>query len=377
LFVVGGGVVAALLLIRWAVLTPVREQAGGQVRATTSASDPERESFAVWMMEEGALDDPRETHERWSRLIEEAMLAAAQGPVDAAGFVERLVRVLDELRPADRLAVTANFFESGLDADLGLPFVVGADRRLVSWPTLRVALYEHMCRRDVEAARLLASSWVVEPAATSTAELALALRELSAGQEAHAWSPEVRAAATHLLRAPDRGEAANSGWAESLDLIPAGRAIEFLPELCGLAGRDRPRDVQQAAQAALESFMHTTPARVLETLNASPALLGDSSGQRAAVFARADVRVPEQRLALEAYFLRADVLAGERAQFVAQFPRLGPPGLPRLFTAIETQSAEDAAAQIEATRTQLDAWLADPVFAAWHDGLTVVRSRLN
>ena len=375
LFVVGAGVIGLLLLIRWAALTPVRPQAGGAAEASA-----ENDALS-WVIATGAeegypIQDLTPNSARWERLAGAARNAVDAGHEATRRFVMTFYGALDERTPGDRLAILGRFFASRADVDLRLPLVPGPNRTLQAWPTLRVALFEYLALRDAEAARVLAESWI-QSRPDHPAEWAVALRELIAGKEASTWLPAMRPRISALLTDEVWVAQHPPGWAEALDIVAAGKAVEFLPQLARLANRDQPRAVQYAAHDALQGLTGTAPALVLEALNLDTSLLANNSGLRAGIFARADVRVPEQLRALEVYLGRPDVMAGERAKFTAQFPHHLASAMPRLFTQMQVQSPEDMAAQDRATIEQIDRWLADDHFAVWRKSFEHVRSRLS
>ncbi len=382
LFVVGAGVIGALLLVRWATLTPVRTQAGGTAQASSEASEAEwaitRETLVTFdpgrvLAEGDAINAIDAT--LWTRLTDAARASVGKGPEETRRFVSALFTALDERTPGDRLAVLGRFFEMQVDVDLGLPFIPAAGGTLSSWPTLRVALFDYLSTRDMAATGVLADSWIrVRPG--NPAEWAVALRELAAGQSAVDWPPAIRECVYLLVENEAWAAAPPAGWVEALDVIAAGGAVEFLPKVSRLAQRDQARATQQAAHAVLEGLVCAAPRQVLEALNLDTSLFAQSSGLRAAICARADVRVPEQLRALEVYLRRADVLPGERAQFTAQFPHHRASAMPRLLTAMPAQTPEDIAAQDAATVEQIDRWLTDAHFDAWRAAFEKIRARL-
>jgi hypothetical protein len=304
--------------------------------------------------------------------------AAAQGGSDSGrAFVLRVCTALDRLPPEDRRAIVLAFFESGRDARLGRAFTVGPGGFLRDWPTLRLAMFDHLAQRDGPAASELAER-LLETRPEDPGEWTLALRELARGRVAAEWPATAAVRLRELISDPAWAAQGDPSWLEAFDLVVAGKSPAFLRDLSQVAGGTGAGTAAAmfAAFLAADRLVLTAPAGTLAELNRDLDLFAGQPNVRAGLFARADVRNPAERQELEFYFQRRDLPAVEREQFSDLFPLYDLAVSHNLLTPPASRSTADMLAHDRAAVAALDGWLMDPRFVGWHDALLNVRRRL-
>lgn len=314
----------------------------------------------------------------WRSWSAEGRTAAGQGRDTTRAFVLRLRNRLDRLPPADRTAVVLEFLESGEDVRFGSDFRFATGGVLQEWPTLRVALLDYLAQRDPEAARVLAGA-LLDHRPDEPGEWTLAFRELARGHEARGWPVTLRSRVRDFLQDPEWRAQSPRSWLEGFDAVVAGGMVTELPELSRLAAGSggASEGARFAAFLAADRLMLHRPVEILAALNRAPALFASEPNVRAGIFARADVRDREQRRQLEAYWLRHDVTAVERAAFTDQFPFYDLALSANLLTVTPTRPLADLRDQDRATLKELDRWRTDPRFAPWKESFAVIARRLR
>ncbi len=369
---VGLCVCGSLLLIRWVVLTPVRTESEGAAHAGEAGPAYE------WLFESeaAAAREGAPPEERWERLVAGATEYAARGADEARRFVVAVHDAL-EARPMEaRVRALHAFLASGLDADLGLGFVIGTDGFLSEAPSLRIHFFDLLARHDPAAAKVLAAR-LLEARPRRAGEWALAFRELARGRSPEAWPELLHARLADLVADPEWSAEAPPGWLEAFDVFAAARSTRHLAALSERASVAKTRAERFAAFRAADQLMLLEPEAVLAELNRDERLFAAASGARASLFARVDPRDDRQLRHLEAWFRRADVLAGERSQFASLFPRHVAGPSHNLLTAVAEPPPEELAARDRAALACVRRWRADPGLDSWRGIFEAIEPRLQ
>lgn len=314
----------------------------------------------------------------WRAWIAAATVAASAGTAEIRTFVYRLFQLLDQLAPTDRRALLQEFFASGLDARFGSAFALGPGGVLQAWPTLRVALLDYLSQRDATAARELARH-LLTSRPEEPAEWTLALRTLTVGQSPATWPPELATALHRFVADPAWRIEPTHAWLEGFDLIVASGRMDFLPDLAALAADPAAdRAAQFAAFLAADRLALQDPLPVLARLNQEAALFAEAPTVRAGLFARADVRVPDQRAVLEAYLRRRDVTAAERTAFGELFPLYDLAVSHNLVTSPRRRTTADMQQHDRAALALLASWSTEEDLAGpWRAAFTTIAQRLR
>jgi len=313
---------------------------------------------------------------RWEVIVERARAAAAAGPDRLRLFVWTLFTAFDALESGEQQTALRAFFETGRDVRFSEVFTVGRGGWLMDWPTLRVALLDYVAQRDRELARELAIK-ILQVRPEEPGEWSLALRELVRDQHAGDWSSLVRVRVREFIHDKEWSTRGSASWMEGFDVVVAGASPEMLKDLATLSADGTSRPARFVAFLTADRLVMAAPALCLNELNADPTLFSASTGVRAGLYARSDVRDPAQRAALERYFARDDVGPGERAQFAAAFPQLSAAPTHRLLTEPVVRPATEVRAAEFATLARLREWIDSGRFPAWAGTFAELHARLT
>jgi hypothetical protein len=313
---------------------------------------------------------------RWEVIVERARAAAAAGNDQLRDFVWTLFRAFDALELDEQENAMRAFFETGRDVRFGEVFTVGPDGWLRDWPTLRVALFDYVAQQRPGLAHELAIQFL-QARPEEPGEWSLALRELVRGRQTHEWSSLVRVRVQEFIHDREWSARAPASWMEGFDVLVAGGSPEPLGDLARISAEQTSRPARFVAFLTADRLVMAAPAPCLAALNQDPTLFAGSTGVRAGLFARSDVRDPAQRAELERYFARGDVGPGERAQFAAAFPQLSAAPTYRLLTEPVVRAATEVRAAELATVMRLREWIDAGRFPAWAGAFAEVHARLT
>jgi hypothetical protein len=247
-----------------------------------------------------------------------AIAAAASGLRDAgtaddrAAILAQLAATLDADPEKSSNAIRA-YLATGEDAATGLPFAVGSEGRLDSWPSLRAFLLEILPTLDPEAA--LALSRGIMDRMDSPDEYLIALRNLAWSDLDGDIAPEFGQRFERLLRETRWREQPGPAFLEAMDaalLLPPARGAELLMETC--AASATPPSLSRACFIALDRIAGRDPA-LLVNLDVSR-LIPD---QRASLLSRLDITDAAQRTRFTDY-LAALPEGAELDYFSSLFP---------------------------------------------------------
>jgi hypothetical protein len=282
---------------------------------------------------------------------------------------------LRSLPTDDALAEVTSFLRSGRDKDTGLPFEIGPDGMLTTWPTFRVFLLDLLEKLDPAAAAEIAREILSTP--TTADEWALALRTL--GRSAN--SPEndalLRAKTLELIRHPAWQADPSVGYLNAFDVLVHTRAVESTPLLSTLIQDKDRKDLAHASFLTLDRLVQLMPAELLEKLTADTELQASRPEMTAQQFARADLRVPAQRQIVESWLLDPARSATELNAFAGTYPNHNQFVSNNLLTSSTPHTGTDLAAHDREALEILTGWQDDPSFEPVAPYLATMVGRLK
>lgn len=304
--------------------------------------------------------------------IERVRAADAGELGEAVAGLRAAVRALPS---AEASVALREVLDAGGDAPLRQGFVVAPGGGLAEAPTLRVLLLDLL--GQVDPAGAAAYARVVLGGMGSADEWAVALRNVArvaTGPEGRAYLEERMAV---LLQHGPWWEEASAGYLEAFDVAVHVGGTNLLPALAA-AVRDAGRPAAaHAAFLALDRLVLRQPAVTLGVLLETPELLAGREATRAGYFARADAGDPAQRRLLEAYLLDPRTGAAELERFSGLYPHASVMISANLLTEPPVLDGATLAARDLAALRAIEAWEADPRFAARRALLGRMRARLE
>lgn len=302
-------------------------------------------------------------------------LQAQQSSAEALTLIASLRRELDAKSKPAAVRALRDYLERGLDAPTGAEFTVGPDGFLKSWPTLRVFLLDYLAQLDPAAAQDCAR--VILGRLDSPDEWAVSLRIIAQADSSASTRQWLADKMAQMLRHDPWVDRPATGFLEAFDVAVFLGGTNLVPDLSRLVRKPDNPAVAHAAFLALDRLVQAEPARMLDFLQADPTLLHGREKTRADFFARADAQDPRQREILERYLLNPELSAGELAQFAARFPSASFLVSDNLLTRVQTPDGAALARRDQAALETVNAWLADPRFAARQPQLRQIRQRLE
>jgi hypothetical protein len=299
--------------------------------------------------------------------------------------VDEVLQLLSDLRnavfssdPAMSVQAILEFLASGADAVTTLGFDVGPGGKLSEAPTMRVALLDWLGQLNISAADSYSRQWIDQP--RNSSEWAIHMRNA-------AWADPDQARVQDLV---DRlawsfnntpwPATTPPGYLEVFDLLPHAQSPALFERVAALSSDPNEGPLSWAAFLALDRTVLRDPDRFLNALASTPSLIAQSPGVRASLMARADVRSPRQREALETYLRRQDMSPAEADIFVGLYPNYNLVVGYRLFTPADAEgmSLAEYAERDRAAAEALGAWESDASLApAIRRTLPQLRSRLD
>jgi len=305
-------------------------------------------------------------------------LAALKGARDSAAArssLAELRRALAAMPAAAASAAIRQFLDSKADAATHQGFKIGGKGILNEAPSLRTFLLDYLGQIDPAGAAAYAR--VILSSTDSPDEWAVALRSLALGDT----TPEAKALLEQktgeLLRNAAWQQSPSTGYLEAFDVAVFLGGADLVPALGDLVRRQDNPEVAHAAYLALDRLVINDPATLLTALEASPGLMQGREATRADYFARADVRDPQQRQALESYLLDPHRSGAELAQFAGVFPNANYMISQNLLTPTPTPDHAALTGRDAASLQAVQQWLADPRFANLQQPLLKVQQRLE
>ena len=308
--------------------------------------------------------------------LDEALvrLGASKDPGANRLMLADLRRILNSLPPEMVSREVQSFLASARDAATRLEITVESGGGLGDASSLRVFLLDYLGRIDRPAAGAVAAQILAQY--TTPDEWAVSLRNFAWANPGAGSEAFLQAKARQLLGNPAWVREPSTGFLEAFDTIVYARGTALLPELAAFV---RDRENQAAAHAAyltLDRLTIAEPTRMLPQLVDQPDLMKGREQSRASLLARADLREPAQRAAVEKYLLDPARDAGELATFAGLYPNANYMVSNNLLTAVDTPKSGQLAAHDRAALAVVDQWLADPRFERLQPLLARIHERL-
>lgn len=256
-------------------------------------------------------------------LIEEAAKELKNAPSQEKSYLTllQLETKLKELPPEEAEAIITDYLNTGEDVHTQLQFLIDTTGFLETAPTLRVFLLDQQGAIAPEAAARYSKK--VTGATNAPDEWAIALRnyarELKTPPEDDTFlKTKLEALLTHAAWT----EAPTLGYLQAYDLIVFCGGGSFIPELSKQIETPPNPAAQYAAHLTLDRLAIrdyvTTAQEMLDNMSA----LQHSPKVRGPIFARADVRDPQQRKLLKDYLLEKNLSEAELNAFAESFPNI-------------------------------------------------------
>ena len=301
------------------------------------------------------------------------LLRTQQNPENSravlASLRERLTRPGSE---AEGVAAIRRFLDSGEDATTALAFRVGPSHTLAEAPTLRTALLDWLGQLDHAAAAEY--SGLVFQTMSSPEEYAMALRNFAQGRPTQ--REELRSHFERLRTHVPWASRPTAGYLEAFDVVPYLAEPSFIEPLASLLSPSSPTPLRHASLVALDRLVIANPLAALTEVIGAHAL-DDQPQTRASFLARADVRDPGQRQAVERYLSSSSLSDSELDYFVTLFPNVNRFVSPNLLTDSGMQSLPEIAAMDAAALARVRAWQTEPQFRRWQPQLERLAKRLQ
>ncbi len=309
------------------------------------------------------------------------LLDSGASPSEILDFMETVRQALLDADPSAAAAALLELLHSGVDADTGLPFIVGPEGVLDSSPTLRTTLLDWLGQTDPREAA--AYSREILATTLSADEYALALRNLVWAIPPPLSDPEVARYLQTLLDRTEWRSNPSAGYLEAFDFA-VGLGATGIRQMAGVlqqasAGDSRAdRVLEHASFIALDRLLLRDPNLFVQTLEESPGLLADVPDHRASLYSRLDVRDSTQNTFLKKYLVTSDPGSPEMLYFFSIFPNPNRFDNHRLASQAGAEGSTEAMALIDrATVQQAKNWLGDTTLAPQRDNLRFLILRLS
>lgn len=264
------------------------------------------------------------------------------------------------------------FLDSGLDASTGLGFQVGQNHALRESPTLRTSVLDWLGQLDPAAASEY--SMKILEVKESPSEWAVTLRNYAHGPNADMEFLETKT--VELLHHEPWLREPSEGYLEAFDTAVFIGSQRFLSEFATLLENPPHPALKHGSLMALDRLVIRNPGPTLNLL-ANGELLETEPFIRAGLMARADVRNPGQRTAVEKYLARNDVSAEEFDKFAKLFPNAHGFLSHNLLTDKFKNNLRDSAERDLASLEQIHRWQDHPEFAPHLDRFKDSKERLQ
>lgn len=304
----------------------------------------------------------------------QSLLAAGLKSEDARSALDAAARALRGLPREEAVAALRALLDSGANAPTGLKFKLGPGGALIEAPTLRVWLLEEFGQLDVGSAASYAQRIFARH--ESADEWAIALRN-----EWHALAPtgnieSVRAHALELLGDSEWAKQPSVGFLEALDVSVATMAWEGVPRLEEWLAPTQPRALRAGAWVALDRLTMEVPADFLPALALNRQWLATQPLLRAGLMARADLNEDRERLAVEAYLQREDIVGTEGKRFFELLPNVSATVSYNLVTTARVPTPQRAAQLDRAALLGVRVWQTERRFPHWSTELAAAEARI-
>lgn len=296
-------------------------------------------------------------------------------PQQALADLKELRAALEAMAPEEAASWVGDFLASGRDAELPLEFKVGSDGQLVTAPTLRSALLDHLALVNPQAAAKLGREILATP--TTADEWALGLRNVARVEGDEASLAFLRQKTEELIRKADWQADPSAGYLNAFDVLVFTRATDSTPLLSELIQRKDREDLAHAGLLTLERLIRAEPVAMLGELANDRPLQQIRPEMVAQQFARADLRDPAQRDLVRDWLLHVERRAHELDIFASTFPNGSQTISNNLLTkqgGIEGADLRDRGLR---SLEVVESWLQSPEFQQIQSHLRVMRRKIS
>ena len=294
---------------------------------------------------------------------------------DALKSLQDLQGKLAKMNPAEAVTWMRDFLKSGKDKDTGLTFEIGSDHAMKQWPTFRTFLLDALRAIDPTAAAEISYEILSKP--TTADEWALAMRNIGLTDQTAETNATLREKTEALIGNPAWQVAPSIGYLNAFDILVHTQAVQSTPLLSSLIQRKNRKDLAHAAFLTLDRLVQRDPEEVLTRLASDKALQQSRPEMTAQQFARADLRDPAQQAIVKSWLLDPARTGSELNAFSGIYPNNNHFVSNNLLTSEPNPSGADLAMHDREALKILNAWSADPAFAALHDHIATMITRLN
>jgi hypothetical protein len=169
----------------------------------------------------------------------------------------------------------------------------------------------------------------------------------------------------------------SAGYLEAFDVFVYTGDTDFVPELSQFACEQGNPALAHAAFLTLDRLAQNDPMDTLTALNDDPGLLSGREATEGGLFARADVRDPNQKALLADYLLSSDRSLPELEAFAGLYPNENFMISANLLTRCPTLSNAELLSRYEAAQQTVGQWLQDSQFAGIWPQLQQIQGRLG
>jgi hypothetical protein len=302
------------------------------------------------------------------------VLSAANAP-DRHQAIQRFQQWLSSL-PKDQAArAIRQILASRQDARTGQGFQLNADGSLRQAPTLRTLLLDMLGKLDPAQAAAAAKEILQQKDSADEWAVALALyARVNNTDDAVSF---LKQKAEEMAGYRPWQENPSAGYLEAFDVFVYTGDTDFVPELSRFACNTENPALAHAAFLTLDRLAQNDPRDTLAALNDDPALLIGRDATKGGLFARADVRDPEQRALLADYLLSPDRSLPELEAFAGLFPNENFMISANLLTPCPTLSNAELLSRCQAAQQTVGQWLQDSQFASIRPQLQQIQGRLG
>lgn len=281
---------------------------------------------------------------------------------------------LKSLPQDEALREIRDFLHSGRDKETGLPFEIGREGNLTSWPTFRVYLLDLLAEIDPAAAGEIGKEILGTP--TTADEWALAMRNLGRVERSAEGDKFLREKAVELIENPDWQADPSVGYLNAFDVLVHTDATGETPLLSSLIQRKDRKDLAHAGFLTLDRLVQRQPVDELVLLAADKSLLESRPEMVAQQFARADLRDSDQRNIVKSWLLDPARTPTELRSFTSVYPNNNRFVSNNLLTTEPPQAGTDLAAHDREALEIVKSWQADPEFESIASELAAMERRL-
>jgi len=309
----------------------------------------------------------------------------ARSQLASAASVEQARQILNDLKnrllslpPEVASAAIASFLrEPDRDVATGIEFKVGRGGSLSGHPSLRVALLDWLAEIDPARAGELAEQVLATP--THPDEWAVCLRNYARAHPGNDNREFLRTKTEEMIRNPVWRENPSVGFLESFDVLVHAHATESAELLGTLVADKSPKGkaLAHAAYLAMDRLAIREPVAMMQQFAAHPEISKARGPMVANMFARADLRDPDQRALVRAYLLDPSRTQQELRAFAGVYPNNNYAISKNLLSTPSTAKGTDLAAHDRAALAIVTRWLNDPAFASVKPHIQTMQQRLS